>query len=183
MGNIIKNINTKDVVKSLLNVLTAALILTIFEIVFFGTTIAPTITSQVSKLVKSFAEQLGQNIDGIVRLPSNTVKAIKEEEQIIVSEYNESVMYDGWWLAGILSILILSCNWYLGLGFFEFLAEVAPFAFGTAVLFALFQVYFYYEVSKKYNYPSQDESRLIATDAMISSLENDLGVNKKNNII
>ena len=181
-----------SMLKNLFDVLLAALILTIFEIVFFGAIISSKITSTVKNLVRNFATKFGQNAQGVFKLPESTVRAIAEEEAILVNDYNESVMYDGWWIAGIIVILLLGIGGYL---MQPIVIDVNPdgtsittegelnlatgintlaFALGTTILFALFQVYFLYYVSLQYNYPTQDESRLIATDAMIQTLEEDL---------
>lgn len=166
-----------SVLKNLFDVLLAALILTIFEIVFFGAVISSKITSTVKNLVNNFATKLGQNAQGVFKLPESTVRAIAEEEAILVNDYNESVMYDGWWIAGLLVMLLLGIGGYLyNIGELNVSTGIntLAFALGTTILFALFQVYFLYYVSLQYNYPTQDESRLIATDAMIQTLENDL---------
>lgn len=166
-----------SVLKNLFDVLLAALILTIFEIVFFGAVISKTISRTVKNLVTNFAQKLGQNAQGVFKLPETTIKAIAEEEAILVNDYNESVMYDGWWIAGILVILLLGTGWKLnrrGELNWSSLLNTLTFSIGTATLFMIFQWYFFYYVSLQYNYPTQDESRLIATDAMIQTLEADL---------
>lgn len=179
-----------SVLKNLFDVLLAALILTIFEIVFFGAVISKTISRTVRNLVKNFAKKLGQNAQGVFKLPETTIKAIAEEEAILVNDYNESIMYDGWWIAGIIVILLLGIggiisrpkNIYVNGELTEIppelnwisLINTLTFSIGTATLFMIFQWYFFYYVSLQYNYPTQDESRLIATDAMIQTLEADL---------
>lgn len=166
-----------SVLKNLFDVLLAALILTIFEIIFFGAVVSRTITRTVKNLVRNFAKKLGEGVEGVFKLPESTIQAIAEEEAILLNDYNESVMYDGWWIAGILVMLLLGIGGYLyhieELNLATGINTLA-FALGTTILFGLFQTYFFFYVSMQYNYPTQDESRLIATDAMITSLEKDL---------
>jgi len=163
------------ILKSLFDVLLTALMLTIFEIAFFGWVVSGKITRTVNTLITSFATTLGSNVDGIFRLPGNMTKAIAEEEAILVADYNESVMYDGWWIAGLLFMGLLGTGGYLYKQDQLDIIHASKFAFGTAILFAIFQVYFFFGITTgDYKYPTKKESQLIATDAMIESLEDDL---------
>jgi len=166
------------ILKSLFDVLLTAMLLTIFEVVFFGWEISKKITTTVGNLVNSFATTLGSNVDGIFRLPGNMTEAIAEEEAILVNDYNESVMYDGWWIVGLLFMGLLGTGGYLykhDQFSSETVKNTAILSLGTTVLFIIFQLYFFYGITTgDYKYPTQKESQLIATDAMIKTLEDDL---------
>jgi len=179
-------VETLTIVKTLFSVLLAALLLTIFEIVFFGMNISGTITTTVSNLVNKFADSLGKNVNGIFRLPESTINAIADEEAILVKKYNESVMYDGWWIAGLLFMGLLGVGGYLHehrpkdledsfKDWYPIDYETILFTCGTVFLFAMFQLYFLKFVSMGgYLYPTTTEAQLIATNAMIDTLERNL---------
>lgn len=167
--------------KILLDILIAAFILTVFEIVFFRTEIVKTIRYSLKYNINKFAKSIAEASDTIFRLPGNFIKAIKEEEDILRKKYDQSVMYDGVWILGLLFIAIIliyngtslegkdldwwSCDLAIKLG------DIAIFPFFTTLFFILFQIYFFYIITKKYKYPSEEELQLISIDSMINAIE------------
>lgn len=167
--------------KSLLDILIAAMVLTIFEIVFFRTSVVPTIRKSLIHNINKLSDKLAKISDSVFRLPGNVIQAITDEESILMKKYNRSVMYDGSWILGLLVIFILmvynstpldtkNLDWF-SCDFSVKLSEFAIFPALTTVFFILFQVYFFYQISKKYNYPSEDELQLIAMQSMVDKIK------------
>lgn len=180
-----------SILKLLFDVLVAALILTAFEIIFFKFSISLTISNRITRLITLFAKTLQENVNGIFKLPTNLIKAISDEEAILVTKFNESVMYDGTWIAGLLVISLLGISCILiyndsfkpederELNGHGIMVTIA-FSIGTTTLFAIFQWFFAYRIAacvnqnECYQYPSNDEAQYIATNAMITSLRKNL---------
>lgn len=169
--------------KAGLDILIAALVLTIFEIVFFRVSVVPTIRNSLILNINKLSAKLGNFSDSIFRIPGNMVKAITDEEALLMKKYNQSVMYDGCWIMGLLVIAILmvynitpldtkDLSWF-SCDFSVKLSEFAIFPSMTTIFFIAFQIYFFYYISKNYNYPSESELQLIAMQSMVSKINNE----------
>lgn len=163
-----------DLYSNIFGIVLAALLLTIFEIFFFNFQVAPTISRSIQGIIKNFGRKLNEEIP-LNEIPESLLESIEKEEAITVDKYNEAVMYNtGYVIGGLGAILVIIA--YLFKGSNEKLMTKSAwfFVIGSFILFALFQVYFFYEVSLKYNYPTTQEAEYIVNQSMLNTVNANL---------
>lgn len=146
----------------------AALVLTIFEIVFFFWIIGPTTANKVKDGLGYLTSQLSEDSQAL-QIPTPVIDDIAREEKDLINKYNQSLIGDASWIGGLLIISILVLALFQSPDMLLNKSS-AIFSIGSSVLFIAFQVYFFFLVALKYNYPTPPELELASLKGLDKAL-------------
>jgi len=171
------------------SIIIAALILTIFEIIFFFWLVAPTTSGQIRSALNTLSGEIKNAAPDITQMPPQIINAVVDEEKELKTKYNQSLIADASWVGGVLIIAFLILGWWqspeLLTGISKLFSKGTPgqtraistliFTVGSAFLFIGFQIYFYFLVARQYNYPTPPELELAAIKGLNKAIrkEND----------
>jgi predicted PurR-regulated permease PerM len=160
------------------SIIIAALILTIFEIIFFFWLVAPTTSGQIKSALNYLSDEIKKAAPGITQMPPQIINSVVDEENELKTKYNRSLIADASWVGGLLIIAFLILGWWQSpiplTGW-----NTLIFAGGSAVLFIGFQIYFYFLVAKQYNYPTSPELELAAIKGLNKAVKTKITQNNE----
>lgn len=158
--------------KEVFGIVLTALFLTAFEIGFFVWKVAPTISDNVGKLVDVFAAEVAKKYPQLPQAPPEVVDAVVEEEADLLAKLHQSIIFDAMWVGGVLiGVLAMLAYSLKGTGVAPLDKSGILFIAGSLILFVVFQIFFFFEVSMAYGYPGTLESTAAATEAMLKAVQ------------
>jgi len=160
--------------RQVLAILWVAFILTVFEILFFYLVVGPTISSRILDAISSMSSSLGSNFP-MYKIPGGMINVMTDYEHKLVKQLN-------WAIGG--NILYIAIGLMIGIGgltinLWDDGIWDASFGFMillSGLLFILFQVYFFFEISMKYGYPTSEEVNYSMLEGLIENINEKLGV-------
>lgn len=172
----------KEFQQELFGILVTVLLLTAFELWFFAYVAAPTIERTTRGLVNNLGKIIRKNNEKIFQIPPNIMNSVQEEEARLIEKVNKGILRDGMWIGATVFIMLIYLVYTLkkkdgtDKNIFKvlFTQESLIFIFGSFLLFALFQTYFFFYVSQEYWYLESSESEFAAKKSLLNSIENNL---------
>lgn len=157
--------------KELFGIILTAMMLTLFEIGFFIKTVAPTVSSKTKSMVRSFAESVSRKYPEIPQIPTVLIDSISFEEHDLIKKLNQSIIFDSFWVAAVLLIILSFLAWFIKGKKVGNLVVPGAFVLITIIAFIIFQYYFYRFVSLKYDYPGAQKNLQTATKAVLQAIQ------------
>ena len=157
-------------------ILIVAIIMTFFEILFFYTQVAPRIGTQIKNALNNITKKISKNYP-TTKVPASFVNSLVDEEDKLVQKINRSILFDASVISVplLITLILLEVNVRNNDDMSIILNGSTWFMVGVSVVFfALFQIYFFCNISFNYKYPYNSELQNTMLSSLITTIDKKL---------
>ena len=161
--------------KQIGGIIIVAIIMTFFEILFFYTQVAPKIGNEIKRALHNVTKEISKRYP-TTQIPKSFVQSLVDEESKLVEKVNRSIIFDASVIVVPLLITLILLEINLHSEDASIILEGSTwFMVGLSVtFFALFQIYFFCNISFNYKYPSEAELQTTMLTSLINTIDDKL---------
>lgn len=171
------NLTSTTFQKQIGGILIVAIIMTFFEILFFYTQVAPTIGNKIKNSLHAVTKEISKRYP-TTQIPKSFVDSLVDEESKLIKKVNRSIIIDASVIAVplLIALILLEINVHSE-NTSIILERSTWFMVGLSVtFFALFQIYFFCNISFNYIYPTEAELQTTMLTSLINTIDERLQI-------